>query len=889
LSVTIGTQLGSYQITSLLGKGGMGEVYRARDTKLKREVAIKILPEEFSRNEERVSLFQREAELLASLNHPNIATIHDLQEANETRFLVLELIEGETLAEQIQRGLIPVEEALNIARHICDALEAAHEKGVVHRDLKPANVKITPDGKVKVLDFGLAKALEGRPARATLSNSPTLIHTLAGSDAGVIIGTAAYMSPEQARGFAADQRSDVFSFGCVLYEMLTGRQAFQGDTVSDILAAVLAREPDFALLPANLNPKVPELLRRSLEKNPRRRWYAVGDLRFEIEAALTAPTVSAAANRDVATTHKRREWAIGALAALAASALVAFAVLLVRDLNRSEPAEVHFQVVTPPTTDATSMAVSPDGRKLVFVGSNERRTQLFLRALDSLNAQALPGTEGATYPFWSPNSRSIGFFADNKLKRIDVQGAGVQELASALLGGGGTWNQDDVILFNPRATSAIVRVAAVVGGPVVEVTRLDSPREIQHLAPYFLPDGRHFLFYTRGGGPEAQGVYWGDLESKDRVRLFDSDSAAVYSPSGYLLFIRQNTLFAQRFDAARRQLLGDPFPAAEQAAFDAPSNIGAISAGNGVLAYRTGSSSSNRQLVWFDRSGKPLGEVAPPDEFSPLNPELSPDGGRVALDRSVRGNLDIWVLEPARHITTRFTFDPAVDLGPVWSPDGARIVFTSARNGVISLYLKSSSGAGSEDLLLESPHPKLASDWSQDGRFIIYRAQDPKNGNDLWVLPLSGDRKPYPFLATPFNEASAQFSPDVRWVAYQSDESGQYQIYVQPFPGPGGKSQVSNAGGTQPRWNRNGKELFYIAADGKLMSASVEMTTDSQTFKTGTPVELFATHIGESPRQQRPQYAVSPDGQRFLINVPIESASVSPITVVLNWNPGAKK
>ncbi|HYR43547.1 MAG TPA: protein kinase, partial [Terriglobia bacterium] len=687
MSITIGTQLGSYEITSLLGKGGMGEVYRARDTKLKREVAIKILPEEFSRNAERVSRFQREAEVLASLNHPNIAAIYDLQETNETRFLVLELVEGETLAEQIQPGPLPVEEALNIARHICEALEAAHEKGVVHRDLKPANVKITPDGKVKVLDFGLAKALEGTPARATLSNSPTLVNTLGGSNAGVIIGTAAYMSPEQARGFAADQRSDVFSFGCVLYEMLTGRQAFQGETVSDILAAVLAREPDFALLPANLNPKIPELLRRSLEKNPKRRWYAVGDLRVEIEAALTAPTVSAAAHPDVGTTHKRREWATRALAALATCALIAFAVLLVRDLNRSEPAEVHFQVVTPPTADAVSMAVSPDGRKLVFIGSNQRRTQLFLRALDSVDAQALPGTEGATYPFWSPNSRSIGFFADGKLKRIDVQGRGVQEVTRALLGGGGTWNRDDVILFNGSPTAGIFRVRAA-GGPVVEVTRLDSPPAIRHLFPYFLPDGRHFLFYVRAG-PEAQGVYWGDLESKDRVRLVDSDSAAVYSPSGHLLFIRQSTLFAQRFDAARRQLLGDPFSIAEQAAsFDAL-RIGAISAGTGVLAYRTGGSSGTRQLVWFDRSGKPLGDAAPPDEGSPINLELSPDGGRVALDRRVNGNLDVWVLELARHIPTRFTSDPVVDVAPVWSPDGARIVFTSARNASIGLYLKS--------------------------------------------------------------------------------------------------------------------------------------------------------------------------------------------------------
>jgi Tol biopolymer transport system component len=515
---------------------------------------------------------------------------------------------------------------------------------------------------------------------------------------------------------------------------------------------------------------------------------------------------------------------------------------------------------------------------------------LFLRPLDSVDAQVLPGTEDAVHPFWSPDSRSVGFFAGSDLKRVEVPGGPVQVLLSHIGGGAfagaATWNQDGVILFTHGARLTIFRVAAT-GGPAVQVT--DSPRAIRHTSPYFLPDGRHFLFYVQSAS-ETQGVYWGDLESKDRVRLFESDSAAVYSPSGYLLFIRQSTLFAQRFDAARRRLLGDPFPVAEHAALDPNAIIGAISAGRGVLAYRTGSSSSNRQLVWFDRSGKPAGDVGPPDGFSSLNPELSPDGGRVAVDRVVGGNRDVWVLELARHITSRFTFDPTVDLGPVWAPNGDRIVFSSARRGVVNLYLKSSSGAGNEDVLLESPQATAAMDWSRDGRFIIYRVVNPNVGRELWVLPLFGDRKPYPFVVTSFNASYAQFSPDGRWVAYQSDESGQYQIYVQPFSGSAGKSQVSNAGGTHPRWNKNGKELFYIAADGKLMSVSVEIAAGSETFKARTPVELFATHLVEvPPSAQRQQYAVSPDGRRFLMNIPIESAEVSPITVVLNWNPGAKK
>src|SRR5437660_354106 len=697
MSLRVGTQLGSLEITGLLGRGGMGEVYRARDLKLKREVAIKILPEEFSRDPDRVSRFQREAEVLASLNHPNIAAIYSLEEANGSRFLVLELVEGDTLADRLQRGPLPVDEALNIARQICEALEAAHEKGVIHRDLKPANVKLTPDGKVKVLDFGLAKAFETKTAGMNLSNSPTLV---SGSVPGVILGTAAYMSPEQAKGKPADRRADIFAFGCVLYEMLSGQAAFAGETVSEILARVIEREPDWNSLPTGLPLRIYELLRRCLEKDPRKRRRDSGDIRVEIEAALTAPIVHA--QPDLTARGKGRTWPAWALAALA---IAAFAVLLVRDINRPEPLEAHLQIVTPPTADAISMAVSPDGRKLVFVASNQGRSQLFLRPLDSVNAQPLAGTEGAAYPFWSPNSRSVAFFADSKLKRMDMPGGVVQVLAGASFGLGGTWNQNDVILFSPTVRSNIFRVAAG-GGPVAEVTHLDSPRAANHRFPYFLPDGRHFVFYVLADS-DIQGVYLGDIESSERVRLFNSDSAAVYS-SGYLLFIRQGTLFAHRFDAARRQLAGDPFPIAEQAAVDAGFSAGAISAATGVLAYRTGSFSGTRQLIWFDRSGKSLGDVGPPDASTPLNPELSPDGSRVALDRVVNGNRDVWIMEPARHVMTRFTFDPGLEFGPVWSPDGARIVFSSTRKGPTNLSLKSSSAAGSEEPLLQSSHVKIA-------------------------------------------------------------------------------------------------------------------------------------------------------------------------------------
>ncbi len=886
MSLNIGTQLGSHEITALLGKGGMGEVYSARDTKLKREVAIKILPEEFSRDAERVSRFQREAEVLASLNHPNIAAIYDLQEDKGTRFLVLELVDGETLAERIQRGPIPIEEALNIAKHICEALEAAHAKGVIHRDLKPANIKITPGGRVKVLDFGLAKVFEVEPRHPLpegegFSNSPTL---MTGTGRGVILGTAAYMSPEQARGKTVDRTSDIWAFGCVLYEMLTGTQPFTGETITDILAGIVKMDPDWTALPEGTPSIIRSLLRRTLQKDRNQRLRDIGDGKIEIEEALAQPPALTGAKVPSPARNRKREWAAWALAAVA---IIAFAVVSVFYFNRPVAPETYLQVVTPPTFDTISMAISPDGRKLVFVGANQGRTQLFLRSFDSANAQPLAGTDGASYPFWSPDSRSVGFFAENKLKRIDVPGGAVQALANTTPGRGGAWSPDGTILFSAAGVGPLYRVEAI-GGPIAEVTHLDSPRTSGHLYPSFLPDGRHFLFYAQGS-PEGRGVYWGDLESKEIARLFDADTAAVYSPSGYLVFARQGNLFAQRFDAAKRQLLGDPFTIAEQATLDIAFSVGAFSAGANVLAYRTGASSGNRQLQWFDRSGKQVGVSGPPDGFASINPDLSPAGDRVALGRTVSGNQDIWILEPTRQLTTRFTFDPDLDQTPVWSPDGSQIVFSSNRKGNANLYLKSSSGAGTDELLLETRQPKIVQDWSRNGRFIIYRSPDPKNGNDLWVLPLSGDRKPFPLVVTPFTERDAQFSSDVRWVAYQSDESGHNEIYVQPFPGPGGKWQVSNAGGTQPRWNRNGKELFYVADDGKLMSVPIETKPNDPTLKASPPIELFPTRILEINGPNKQQYAVSPDGQRFLVNVPTESATVSPITVVLNWKPASKK
>jgi serine/threonine protein kinase len=662
MSVDVGTRLGSLEITALLGKGGMGEVYRARDTKLKREVAIKILPDEFSRDPDRVSRFQREAEVLASLNHPNIAAIYDVQEANGFRFLVLELVEGETLAEHIKRAPIPVDEALTIAKQICEALEAAHEKGIIHRDLKPANVKITPDGKVKVLDFGLAKAFEAETSKANLSQSPTL--SMAATNAGVILGTAAYMSPEQAKGRAVDRRTDIFAFGAVLYEMLTGRAVFEGEDLQDILGAVLKSEPDWTRLPTGVPPLIPRLLRLCLQKDTKKRRQTATDVRIDIEQALAEPLAAMPAVTPARSASL--SWVVAVAAVVAA---VVLAIPAMRYLRQIPPHEIRVDVTTPPTADPVSFAISPDGRRLVFLASTEGKSQLWVRPLDSVAAQPLAGTDGASFPFWSPDSASVGFFADSKLKRIDVGVGAPQVLANVSVGRGGTWNSDGIILFGRSVIEPLFKVSAT-GGEPVAVTRLEAG-QMNHKFPQFLPDGRHFIYFVTGG--PRQGVYAGSLDGTSSKRLANADATAVVSPSGFLLFLRQTTLFAQAFDFKGQELSGNPFPVAEQAAFDAVTNGAGFSAASDIVAYRTGSAGVARQLTWLDRSGKTVGTIGGADAARLLDPELSPDGKRLAVHRTANGNTDIWLIDAARGVPTRVTFATAVDAWPIWSPDGSRV------------------------------------------------------------------------------------------------------------------------------------------------------------------------------------------------------------------------
>ena len=877
MALTAGTRVGPYEVRSSLGEGGMGVVFRAHDTKLQRDVALKLLPDHFATDGDRLLRFQREAQLLASLNHPNIAQIYGLEESGALRCIVMELVDGETLQERLRRGPIPIDEALRIAKQIAEAVEAAHERGVVHRDLKPANIKLAPDGKVKVLDFGLAKTFH-EPQQMSVSNSPTL---MGASMPGVIVGTAAYMSPEQARAKTVDRRTDVWAFGCVLYEILTAKPAFTGETVTEILARILEREPDFDLLRDNIPPRVREICRRCLEKDLRRRFQDIGDVRYEIEAVLAGgkpSDIAAPPASGARPARLHRVWT--ALLAFIALTLAIPATLYFRGTPNETP-ETRLDVTTPPTSDPISFAISPDGRNLVFVATSDGVSRLWLRSLDSTTPQAIAGTEGATYPFWSPDSRSVGYFADGKLKRIDAHGGTAQDLAPAASGRGGAWNKDGVIVFAPTGAGALYRISAN-GGEAMPVTEIEGARQNNHRMPQFLSDGRHFLFFAQGN---ERGIYVGSLDSTQSRRLLEAEAAAVYIPPGNIVFIRQGTLFAQRFDDQKHEPVGDAFTVAQQVAFDPTLSIGALSAARGVLVYRTGAAFGKRQLTWFDRSGKNLGMLGDPD-IPGLNPELSPDGKNVALDRIVDGNPDIWLLEIARNVFTRVTFEERSDeLAPIWSPDGNRVVFAARRKGVHDLYEKQ-IGASMDAPHWESQVIKWPMAWSPDGQFLLYREQNPKTNFDLWALAVMGDRKPTPIATTGFEEREAQFSPDGRWISYQSNESGNFEIYIQPFPGPGTKSRISTNGGAQARWRRDGKALFYIALDGKLTEVPITLSSNGQTVDVGKPTALFPTHLalGPVPAIQRHQYIVSLDGQRFLMNVTTEQQFTTPITLILNWN-----
>jgi Tol biopolymer transport system component len=865
----------------------MGEVYQATDTNLKRAVAIKVLPGAVAADVDRLARFQREAEVLASLNHPNIAQVHGLEKSDGTTALVMELVEGPTLADRITPGPMPLDEALPIAKQIAEALEAAHEQGIIHRDLKPANIKVRPDGTVKVLDFGLAKAME--PVTAGLEEASELrtITTPALTQAGVIFGTAAYMSPEQARGKPVDKRTDIWAFGCLLFETLTGRVAFSAETTLDTIAVVLGRAPDWSRLPEGTPLNIRRLLERCLEKDPKRRLRDIGDARMELDDALTEERASRPRSVGDAP-NGERPWRTLALAGwmvvLALVTLSAVVTVWWAHSPEAPAAELRVELTTPSTTDPVSLAIAPDGRRVVFVAPSDGRPQLWLRSLNSPTAQPLAGTDAATFPFWSPDSRSIGFFADGKLRRMDSDDGSATILANAPLGQGGAWNRDGTILFAPAPASPLLQIS-VTGGEPTAVTTID-PQQVGHSFPQFLPDGRHFLYYVEGV-TDARGVYVGALGGQETKRLLDADAAAVYAPPGHLIFVRQSMLVAQAFDQVKLAVTGSPFPVSEQVAVQR-SAPGLSASRDGHIVYRTGSAGGEGEYVWFDRSGKELGKLRSPPGSIRAAPSFAPNGRTVAL-HTVSGNADIWLVDVERGAFKRLTVDAADDILPIWSPDGTRIAFSSTRKAALDLYLTSASGAGNEDLLLETPQTKALSDWSSDGRFLLYSSSDPKTGFDIWVLPLEGDRKPAPVVQTKFNERLAQFSPDGKWIAYESNESGRYEIYLLPFSKSNGKAggtvPVSTGGGAQVRWRPDGKALFYIAHDDRLMMVPITSSSE-QALEVGAAVALFTTRVVGGAQQPfaRYQYSVSPDGQRFLVNTVTAEAS-APITLILNWKP----
>jgi len=887
MALTSGTRLGTYEVIALIGAGGMGEVYRAHDTNLGRDVAIKVLPEQFACEPERLARFQREAKMLAALNHSNIAAIYGLEQSGSTHYLVMELVEGPTLAERIVAGPVPVEETLPIAKQVADAVEYAHDHNVIHRDLKPANIKVTAEGIVKVLDFGLAKAMSDEPTAADIGNSPTL--SMAATRQGVILGTAPYMSPEQAKGKTADRRADVWAFGVVLFELLTGKQAFHGDDITEVLAAVVMKDPAFDALPAKTPPAIRNLLRRCLEKRLKRRLQHIGEARITLDDVLSdATTAAPAAAAAPSKTRERLAWAMAAVAVIASSAL---AFLYFRRAPQdaqtiqffvSPPDTWSLPLLTPAGASAAPLAVSPDGLRIAFVArSPDNKTALWVRSLATLTAQELAGTDDASSPFWSPDSRSLAFFAGGKLKKIDISAGPPIALCDAPAARGGAWNRDGVIIFAPTGNSGLQKVSASGGAPTFITVLVKG--ETSNVFPRFLPDGRHFLYRANTGSVTGP-VYLASLDSAERKMLLNVDSGNILYTQGHLLFLREATLMAQPFDAQRLELTGDAFPIAEQIQTSQTINPNAVfsASENGVLAYQTGGAAGGSQLTWFDRSGKQIGTLGDSAIYSDL--ELSPDGKRALVSVAAGAPRDIWIYDVVRGLKTRFTFDPAQELESVWSPDGSQVVFDSNRKGHFDLYQKASDGSGTEQVLLEDNLDKYPVSWSPDGRFLLYRSFGSTTGNDLFVLPLTGDRKPVPFVNTQFGENYGQFSPDGRWIAYASNESGEVEIYVAPFPGPGGKRQVSTAGGTLPRWRRDGMEIFYVTLDNKLMAAAVNGKGSS--FEVGAVKALFDMRALSGNRYS---YDVSADGQRFLVNTLPAQAASTPITVVLNWTAALKK
>src|SRR5579883_1737375 len=881
MPLSVGDKIGPYEILAPLGAGGMGEVYRAKDTKLDRQVAIKVLPSALADDPERLARFEREAKVLASLDHPNIGHIYGLADSEDSRALVLALIEGPTLADHIQAGQLPLGEVVAIAKQIIEALEYAHDRSVVHRDLKPANIKITPDGVVKVLDFGVAKVLEDEPLPSSLGTSPTL--TMGHTRAGVILGTAAYMSPEQAVGRTVDRRSDIFSFGTVLFEMLAGTCAFPGATTPDILEAVVKSDPDWSRLPTGTPAYLRRLLERALAKDRRQRMQAIGKARIVLDNSENGG-LQGSTTGGLLHNAPRWSWAVAGVFALAAAA-----VSFVHFRERRPELQMVRTAILPPeksvvTSSSGPMALSPDGRSIVFgATSADGKSQLWIRSLSATAGQLVPGSEGGSFPFWSPESRYLAFFAGGKLKKIDTSGGPAVTLANAPNPRGGAWSASGMIVFAPNNNvGGLVKISSS-GGASLAVTATGTDGGNSR-APWFLPDGQHFLFISLRPPNRVQ-LLVASLDSNEIKPIAETGSNAVYS-EGRLLYLREDTLMAQPFDLKAMAITGEAVPIAEhiQRSFS-PNTVWMFSASaTGLVAYSTGADDYGLQLTWFDRAGKSLGTIDQPRSFSSI--ALSPDGKTlVASFYDVLGQ-DLWTYDLPRGLPARFTFDPGRDDFPVWSPDGRSVTFNSVRKGHWDLYRKSADGSGVDELLFADEREKYPNGWSPDGKFLLFVTLDVNGSSGHWALPLaplnpSAPLKPMAVL--PPGTRFAKFSPDGRWVAYGSEESQRSEVYVSPFSRPGGKRQISTNGGIKPRWRRDGKEILYLSPKGQLMATEVRIS--------GETVEVGATHalFGGIPTGNGYGYDISPDGQRILATINRDQKSNEPITLVQNWAAGLRK
>jgi Tol biopolymer transport system component/predicted Ser/Thr protein kinase len=874
MPLAAGDRLGPYEIVSLVGVGGMGEVYRARDTRLDRTVAIKILSTEIDTPTAREQ-FDREARAISSLNGPNLCALYDVGDQNGRAYLVMEYLTGETLADRLARGRLSIDEVIEFGTQIAGALDGAHRQGVVHRDLKPGNIMLTKSG-VKLLDFGLARIGAPQPWGAGSEATRTL------TVQAPLLGTCQYMAPELLEGKKPDPRCDIFAFGAVLYEMITGRRAFQGKTQAVTIANILERDPPpLFLAPEGTGSRLrvlEHLVRTCLVKDPDERRQTAHDIvlalrwlaaeRFEDESPQGIPP---------------RRGFIGQWWMIAVPLVVALlASLLAFYPRRSAAPRVMKVSVLPPDNAAlvgsSLPALSPDGGRVVFAANGEGRIRLWLRDLDSGNARALAGTESAYNPFWSPDGSSVAFFSNGKLKTVRLTGGPAVTVCDVVQARGGTWGADGTILFAPSTGDAIYRVPAE-GGTPAPVTVLDTAQgEVSHRWPWFLPDGRHFLYTGRNADPTQTAIYVGDLQAKTRQRVLTASSNGVYSPPGYLLFVRERTLMAAPFDEKRLRTGGDPIPIAEPVDLITGNVQGSFTVSTTGMAayYSAGGAGPNSQLTWVDRSGKKLSTVGEPGSF--VKPAIAPDGSALAVDRidPQSGTTDVWAFDLVRGTSSRLTFDPRQDGYPVWSPDSSQIVFSSNRDGRYELYRKSIGSADKEETLVVSDYDKFPSDWSADGKFLVYYQSDPKTKLDLWAMPMTGDRKPFALLATPFNEHRARVSRDGRWMAYTSDETSRDEIYVQAFPSLGGKWRVSMDGGSRPVWSHDGKELYFIAADRKLMSARVTKAGDR--FETAAPAPLFETR--QSPTRF---FDISPDDRRFLLIDPLPDPVTPPMTLLVDW------